>query len=801
MSGVAPVEAQSDMSLGPDLDLRPPGEAYFRHPGDAVRLAVWGTAALLLFLFIWRATATSEGVATDLGDAATQVPRSLRGLALTLTQVAALVMPAGVVVMLAVQQRWRRLGVVVLAVVSGAAAFAVLNTVLDLARPLSSLADSDSWVASPRFPSLYYVSGAAAAATVGKPWLSRSWRRTCDTSLVVLGLVMAVAGSAGVPELLLANALGVAVGAAVLIALGAPNRRPSPAAVGVALREAGLSLTGLSLERAEGGRAQLYVASTEDGRRFVKVNAQDSRDADLLYRGYRMLVLRGSKDDRPSQSLASEVEHEALLLLLARRSSVTCPAMEVLTALPDGSVALALEHIDGRPLDSLAPDEIDATLLDAVWHEAASLHRARIAHRALRAGNILVSAGRPVIIDFGFAEESAEPRLRAIDRAELLASLAALVGPEPVIASALSHVGPDDLAASVPYLQPLALSAFTRAQVSKSLLKGLRDGVAEATEQESQPLERLVRVRPRTVLTIAALAGAFYVLLPQLANVPDSLEAVRSANWAWLLVCVLMSVVTYVSSAIGTTGGVNGSLPFVATVQAQVASSFVNRVTPANVGGMALNVRFMQKAGVAPAEAVAGMGLNVVAGGIVHAVLLVVFLAWAGQGGGGAFTLPASSKVLAGLAIALALAGLFAATRRGRRLIKTHVFGFARQSWSSLVSLVRSPLRLAALFGGSLGVTLAYICALAAALAAFNADVTFAEVGAVYLGSSLIAAAAPTPGGLGALEAALVAALTGVGLESGVAVAAVLSYRLATYWLPILPGWISFRMLDRRNLI
>ena len=31
-----------------------------------------------------------------------------------------------------------------------------------------------------------------------------------------------------------------------------------------------------------------------------------------------------------------------------------------------------------------------------------------------------------------------------------------------------------------------------------------------------------------------------------------------------------------------------------------MASSFVNRVTPANVGGMALNVRFMQKAGVDP---------------------------------------------------------------------------------------------------------------------------------------------------------------------------------------------------------
>jgi undecaprenyl-diphosphatase len=124
-----------------------------------------------------------------------------------------------------------------------------------------------------------------------------------------------------------------------------------------------------------------------------------------------------------------------------------------------------------------------------------------------------------------------------------------------------------------------------------------------------------------------------------------------------------------------------------------------------------------------------------------------------------------------------------------------------RQAGLSLRALARSPGRLAALFGGSTLVTLAYIAALAASVAAFNGDVSIAEVGAVYLGASLIAAAAPTPGGLGAMEAALVAGFTGVGMESGVAVAAVLSYRLVTYWLPILPGWISFRGLDRRGLI
>jgi uncharacterized protein (TIRG00374 family) len=260
-------------------------------------------------------------------------------------------------------------------------------------------------------------------------------------------------------------------------------------------------------------------------------------------------------------------------------------------------------------------------------------------------------------------------------------------------------------------------------------------------------------------------------------------------------------MVTYVAAAVSMAGGVPEPLPFGPNVEAQMASSFVNRVTPANVGGMALNVRFMQKAGVAPAEAVTGVGLNSAVGAVVHIVLLFVFLAWAGKGGGSGFKIPASSKLLVIIAVVLALVGIFLATRRGRKLFRTHVVRWFKQSVSSIVTLARSPMKLAALFGGSAGVTLAYVGSLYAAAAAFHADVSVAQVGAVYLGASIIAAAAPTPGGLGAMEAALVAAFTGVGVESGTAVAIVLSYRLLTYWLPILPGWISFHLLERKNMI
>lgn len=790
----------------PGVHDRPPGERYYRHPGDVVRLAVWGAATVLLLLFVDVSTGTSDGLRTDLGGAATTLPLALRQLLLAVVQVGAVLVPVVVVGGLVVRRRWRRLGTVVVAAAAGAATAGLLGLLQDEPPRIAGALSEDAWLLSTRFPSLIYVAAAVAVGAVGKPWLARGWRRAADLSIVALAVTMAVAGSAGVPELALAVAAGGFAGAVILVALGAPNRRPTPAAVAAALETAGMVLERLDVERAVGGRAQLYRAATATGPAFLKVYGQDSRDADLLYRTYRSLVLR-DPGDTSSPSLARDVEHEALALLLAERGRVSCPPLRAVVALADGSMVLAMDDVGGQRLDELAAADVGPELLDAVWREVVGLHAAGLAHGALRAANVLVSHelgagdGRPFLIDLGAAAAAAAPRAQAIDRAELLASLASIVGPAAAVTAASRALTADDLAAAMPYLQPLALSAATRRVSSKSELAELRSRIAESTQHEPVPLERLVRVRPRTVITIATLTGAFYVLLPQLANVDDSIEALRSANWGWLAGAVVLSGFTYIAAAIGMIGGVPQRLPLVTTVQVALASSFVNRVTPANVGGMALNVRFMQKAGVPPAEAVTGVGLNVVAGGIVHIGLLVVFFAWAGHGDSAGFSVPSSSKLLVAIVVVLAIAGAVMATKWGRNIVRAHVLPSLRQSLGSIVSLARSPSRLLALFGGSVGVTLAYVGALAFSVTAFDGGLSFAQIGAVYLGASLIAAAAPTPGGLGAMEAALVAGFTGVGLDPAIAVAAVLSYRLLTFWLPILPGWLCLQLLDRRNYI
>ena len=398
------------------------------------------------------------------------------------------------------------------------------------------------------------------------------------------------------------------------------------------------------------------------------------------------------------------------------------------------------------------------------------LHRARIAHRSLRAANIVVDrAGRPWIVDFSFSELGATQRQMALDVAELLASLATLIGADRAAGSAAAVIGPDGVAAAVPLLQPLALSAGTRRAIARhdGLLTQTRAAAAAASGREDQELARLQRVRPRTLLTIAAAAGAFYFLLPQLAQVGSSWRAVQSADWAWLPLIIAFSALTYLASAVALMGAVPQRIRFWPTVLAQAASSFVNRVSPANVGGMALNARFLQKSGVDTSAGVAAVGVNSVAGAIVHLVLIVVFFTWAGRGLGKAFKLPSSSKLLLILAVVAAIAGIVLATRPGRRFAAGKLIPGLRSAAASLRRVAQNPGKMLMLFGGSALITLAYIGAFAASVQAFGGGPGVVLIGAVYLGAAAIAAAAPSPGGLGAIEAALVAGLTGVGMPGG----------------------------------
>jgi glycosyltransferase 2 family protein len=196
-------------------------------------------------------------------------------------------------------------------------------------------------------------------------------------------------------------------------------------------------------------------------------------------------------------------------------------------------------------------------------------------------------------------------------------------------------------------------------------------------------------------------------------------------------------------------------------------------------------------------SAVAAVAVNTAAGALLHILGLLVAAVLVGSARVGAAHIPSGWPALVALSAALAAGGLLLWSPLGRRRLVIPALRAGRE----LVGVLRRPGKAAQLLGGSAAVTLSYALALAGCLAAFDAHLPLVSTVAVYLAGAAVASISPTPGGLGAMEAALVAGLTAVGAPTGPAVAGVLAFRLLTYWLPILPGWLAYRALRADGVI
>jgi undecaprenyl-diphosphatase len=181
--------------------------------------------------------------------------------------------------------------------------------------------------------------------------------------------------------------------------------------------------------------------------------------------------------------------------------------------------------------------------------------------------------------------------------------------------------------------------------------------------------------------------------------------------------------------------------------------------------------------------------------------LIGVFLVWAGRDAFGSFSLPDPQWFVLGAGIALVLVALGFIVPTTRRTITTRLFPVVARAFDGITDVLRRPAKVAMLLGGSVLITLAYLTTLYFSVVAFGGGLEFATVGAVFLVGSAVAQAAPTPGGLGAMEAALIGGLVAAGLDNTVAVPAVFLYRLVTFWLPVLPGWAAFQWLQRRDYL
>lgn len=610
-----------------------------------------------------------------------------------------------------------------------------------------------------------------------------------------------------------------------------------------------------------GDRGRRYHVTLEDGPPLdVTVVDREQQAQGFFYRVWRRLTLRGITTRRSIQSLRQALEQEALLAYAAIAAGANAPKLIATSELGPDAVMLVYEHLGGRTLDALPDEEITDELTRNAWEQVRALQSRRIAHRRLTGDALVVDrSGKVVLTDLRGGEIAAGDLVLRMDVAQLLTTLGLRVGAERSVASAVSVLGPDTVADCLPLLQPIALSRSTRATLrrlareradrqreavleSSRVAKAAREaaagtagasGTSAAAERKAEkkalddalegareedllsqirrqvllirpqaPVEpaRLERIRPRTLVSFIAGAFGAYFLLTQLAHV-DFATIVGQARWGWVGAALAFSALTYVAAAMSLLGFVPERVSFLRTVIAQVAGSFVKLVAPAAVGGVALNTRFLQRAGVRPGLAVASVGASQLFGLASHILLLLSFGYLTGTEKTPEMT--PSRTVIAGLLTVAVLVLVVTAVPFLRKFVVTRVRALFAGVVPRMLDVLQRPQKLMTGIGGMLLLTGCFVMCLDASIRAFGggAALSYASIAVVFLAGNALGSAAPTPGGIGAVETTLTLGLIAAGLEKEVAISAVLLFRLMTFWLPVLPGWVSFNYLTRKQAI
>jgi uncharacterized protein (TIRG00374 family) len=186
---------------------------------------------------------------------------------------------------------------------------------------------------------------------------------------------------------------------------------------------------------------------------------------------------------------------------------------------------------------------------------------------------------------------------------------------------------------------------------------------------------------------------------------------------------------------------------------------------------------------------------------VAATVPVLLICAWLSGVSASRLTLLPSGDVLTVLLVAAGVLILAVGIRPTRRLLRRRLEPIYRRTLPQLLAAASDPRRLATAVAGVLVLNGGYVVALWASLLAFSHSLALPVLVVVYLAASTLGSAAPTPGGLGAIEAALVGGLTATGIPVAAALPAVLVYRTATFWLPAPAGWGAFVFMQRRGWI
>jgi uncharacterized protein (TIRG00374 family) len=316
---------------------------------------------------------------------------------------------------------------------------------------------------------------------------------------------------------------------------------------------------------------------------------------------------------------------------------------------------------------------------------------------------------------------------------------------------------------------------------------------------------------------------AVYILFPKIVGFDDALANIDDAKWYWIAVAIgfnILAFAAYVALFRGILGGtrhdeVNRRLDVKASYQITMAGLAATRIfSAAGAGGIAVTYWALRKAGMPRRRAACRMVAFLALMYSVYLLALILFGillrtgVLAGPAPAGGTILPAA--ISAGVVAVFLLIALipndverrmakFAGGYRRARFLTRLARGPATVATGirTAIAYVRHPRRGALAIAGAIGFWAANIGVLWASFKAFGGHVPFGVlVQGFFIG--MAANLVPSPaGGVGSVDAGMIAAFVLFDLPTDVVFPAVLTYRIIAFWLPIPPGIVAYFQLRK----
>ena len=329
-----------------------------------------------------------------------------------------------------------------------------------------------------------------------------------------------------------------------------------------------------------------------------------------------------------------------------------------------------------------------------------------------------------------------------------------------------------------------------------------------AAAQGTWPPRR--RGRKRTLFTAAAAAAVVAAAgVAERSAVAGSVAVLGHLRWAWMPAVIMLESSSMVAFArmhrrlLAAGRARFGLVPMLATVYAANAVSVSVPLAGPELAAAFTFRRFTRQGADAPLA-----GWSLLVGGVVSTAAGALVVAGGGLASGN--VLAAAVAVPGGVLAAAVLVGVAVAARRpGLRgaLERPAVWALRRGSWLARRP-VADPGQVVRIWAGRLGElqlslagwTMVIVLAvgnwlagagvLAVGILAVGAAVPWHDLLLAYGAGIAAQSFSVTPGGLGVTEGTLGLALAAAGMRASRALAAVLIYRLVSFWLVALAGWL-----------